>query len=46
VISRGRNPGVLRWYRTSRSTNESGRAAKVSRGSHDGEVFGFNHATS
>jgi hypothetical protein len=33
-------------YRTSRSTHASGRAAKVSRVSHEGQVFGFNHATS
>src|SRR4030095_8537264 len=33
-------------YRTSRSTHESGRAAQVSRVSHEGQVFGFNHATS
>jgi hypothetical protein len=37
VIRRARNPGVSRWWRTSRSTNEAGRAAHVSRASHEGE---------
>jgi hypothetical protein len=33
-------------YRTDRSTKVSGKAAKVSRASHEGQVFGFNHLTS
>ena len=45
VISRVRKPAVPRRYRTSRSTNESGRAAKASRLSQEGQVVGFNHAT-
>jgi hypothetical protein len=34
------------WSRTSRSTHESGRAAQVSRASHEGQVFGCNPMTS
>ena len=46
VIWRVRKPGVPMPYRTSRSTMVSGKAAKVSRVSPEGQVFGFNHMTS
>jgi hypothetical protein len=46
VISRVRKPDVRMRYRTSRSASGSGREAQVSRVSHEGQVFGCNHATS
>ena len=45
VIGRVRNPGLPRWSRTARRTQASGRAAKVSRASHEGLVYGFNQVT-